>query len=628
MPNKNLIIAIVFAALFGAAILWLAIYHLHRFLHRKCHELGHWFHILLSHAHHAPEPEDYGHERAGHTLSSSAKSPSRRRSRGDTTSSKTRRRRRSPRGSPRGSPREEMRQRGEAWGVEMEEQRPTLTRGFPGAEYQPERCEWEGQDELVSEPSMSDAGPLMMPEAMRAAPLQMTPGAMRAAPPPMAPPLPSPLPTGIPPQLVFEPVYEQPYVEEYEPEESQHDTETITTLPPTPVPGKMDFIHICDEYPPMVLEALRQQETPANSSSESVPSSDSFGSTQQIPRACIPRASPRAAFQFSQYPYLQTRLCNTAPTSYPRQWMDKFSRREPEPPRYAPYMRAGGRRKLRDADRRRLAPIFELPKPPMGERWSRQQAARCRPEREQPELRSYGARRRPGSRELGRQKEDRGEVQGPGTQRPVDESHEKEQGAAPHEPEIPRQQPPPPPPPPPQPAQGGVVNIDTPAPPPLQWDALMRRTPRPYASSSGQGTQPPATETVPEAQAIEVVEEPGGEPERQPILLGMAPPTTDEAPAREPEPKPELGLSVPCPRQGSVPEHPISQSTFISSLHMSESVRGEGSEQRSPHSGEDARKRGGISGMVGEDRDRNAEAVVRGRESDILSSLNWETDRG
>jgi hypothetical protein len=85
---------------------------------------------------------------------------------------------------------------------------------------------------------------------------------------------------------------------------------------------KVDFIHICDEYPPIVLEALRKA-APSSPSSSSASSSDTSGTTQEVPRASIPRATPGFAdtlpFKFPQYPHAATRAWNT-PRSYPRQW--------------------------------------------------------------------------------------------------------------------------------------------------------------------------------------------------------------------------------------------------------------------------------------------------------------------
>jgi hypothetical protein len=46
MPSTNLIIALVFAALFGIALIWLLFYYTHRYIHLRYLELDHWFHLL------------------------------------------------------------------------------------------------------------------------------------------------------------------------------------------------------------------------------------------------------------------------------------------------------------------------------------------------------------------------------------------------------------------------------------------------------------------------------------------------------------------------------------------------------------------------------------------------------
>lgn len=46
MANTNLIIALAFAAIFGTALIWLVLYHTHRYIHQQCLELDTWFHLL------------------------------------------------------------------------------------------------------------------------------------------------------------------------------------------------------------------------------------------------------------------------------------------------------------------------------------------------------------------------------------------------------------------------------------------------------------------------------------------------------------------------------------------------------------------------------------------------------
>jgi hypothetical protein len=337
MANTNLVVAIVFAALFGAAVLWLAIYYLHRFIHRKCCEFGHWFHLLLTHT---PEPEDYSHERANNTVSSSYKSRSTRHSRSDKAKPRSEKRHRSRRSSPG----DRIRERVQKWSVETEDSEPVDAVNHQEDEYRPAQFEWEDPMEVSSELFRSNTDPAMDAEPRRPVMPQITP------------PLPLSMPPAISPRIASASPYVQSHIKERRPEENRLDTEPVATLQSDMEPGKTDFIHICDEYPSMVLEALKQQRDRSKSSSDSVSSSGSSISTQQIVRAYIPRSAPRAAFQFPQYPHVQARLYKTAPTSYPRQWMDSGGQREAAPLRYAPYTRTRGRRKLRSADRAHLAP--------------------------------------------------------------------------------------------------------------------------------------------------------------------------------------------------------------------------------------------------------------------------------
>ncbi|KAL6702579.1 hypothetical protein ACN47E_001336 [Coniothyrium glycines] len=92
--------------------------------------------------------------------------------------------------------------------------------------------------------------------------------------------------------------------------------------------NEVDYIHICEEYPPIVLESLKKSNHRLHplSSSSSSSSSDVSGTTQEVPRNSIPQGKPKvprmAAFPFTRPMPLQSRAW-TAPTSFPRQWMDE-----------------------------------------------------------------------------------------------------------------------------------------------------------------------------------------------------------------------------------------------------------------------------------------------------------------
>ena len=109
--------------------------------------------------------------------------------------------------------------------------------------------------------------------------------------------------------------------------------------------GKVDYIYICDEYPPIIQEALKKAAPPPSSSSCS---SETSGTTEEVLRANIPRATAGFTtvppFQFPQYPQVATRAWNT-PRSYPRQWMGEAMGGEGSnvKARYAPFPPLSGR---------------------------------------------------------------------------------------------------------------------------------------------------------------------------------------------------------------------------------------------------------------------------------------------
>lgn len=99
--------------------------------------------------------------------------------------------------------------------------------------------------------------------------------------------------------------------EEFDPNPPfQPETATVAsssrTYEPLPrSPRRVDMIYIADEYPPMILEAIEQQNTAFNE--EMATTEDDEEEIQQIPRAYIPQAAPRAAFvlpqNFNYQPY-------------------------------------------------------------------------------------------------------------------------------------------------------------------------------------------------------------------------------------------------------------------------------------------------------------------------------------
>jgi hypothetical protein len=88
-----------------------------------------------------------------------------------------------------------------------------------------------------------------------------------------------------------------------------------------------DYIHIVDDYPPIVKEAIRKaaqnQEPVLSSAMSSTESSTSTEPVEEVPRVSLPRAVPRFAdsspFPSPQHPHLATQAW-IAPMTYPPQW--------------------------------------------------------------------------------------------------------------------------------------------------------------------------------------------------------------------------------------------------------------------------------------------------------------------
>lgn len=359
MANPGVVASIACSAIFGTAILWLCIYYLHRYIHMRCLHLDHWFHLLTQ----PSELEDYGRELGRKIESSPSASDSRPRSvrRGRSQGCERERDAREHR-SPR--EREDSVRNGEG---RTQRPRPVMPLQRPRGEYYPS-IEWQGANQMPLGIGMHDSMPMPITPALEphlASPIL----------PPRVPQLAPHVATHMavtPPETVsYVPTGERRYGEphyEHEPTEGNQteEPEESQTLHPELEPVRMDFIHICDEYPPIVVEALKQ----STSSPSSDSSSDSESSVQNIPRAFIPRSAPHNTFpsslpfQFPQHPHLQTRMYDAGPTSFPRQLLDKSNGRGERAEgrayaRYAPYARSTGpRRKLRNVnvDRRHLAP--------------------------------------------------------------------------------------------------------------------------------------------------------------------------------------------------------------------------------------------------------------------------------
>lgn len=288
--------------------------------------------------------------------------------------------------------------------------------------------------------------------------------------------------------------------------------------------------------------------------------------------------------------------------------------------------------------------VSEVPRTLVGARWSGRRALRSRrSERERREARLYHARRRANSVVRGSPEEISEELHEPGLRRTVNGSRENEgmmgeavdsrdtatpiplnveQDISREEPEIPE---------PPATIHSNTINEGALFPVPLHWGPMMRRSPRPYASSSRQGHPSPCNEIVPEPRIVEITEDPDVQPERGSMLFEIAPPATQE---QGPEPQSTLEEIAPFNLRSRSEFRgndndigdTVAPSTFVSSLHVSDSARDGGTscEQRSPFGNDDAQRRKGIAGTVGSAKDSGAGAMVKGSESDCISSLNWD----
>ncbi|KAF2864739.1 hypothetical protein BDV95DRAFT_655577 [Massariosphaeria phaeospora] len=615
MASPGLIVAIIFAGLFGTVILWLGVYYLYRYIHQSCLELDHWFHFLNR------EHEDYQKEKGekgeksgsgGSGVSPALRLRSSRQSRSDNSRSKRRHT----------SPRDSLRERKLAGEVERSVQTPPRYRGGQG--YHPPQQRLTSGEAQEYHPPMGwqqrlTDGEVQYPVEPMAMPMERE----------IASPVGRPGPGG---SYAFgnplgygyqagAPGYEHQYVGHYEepPVQSQVEeqtmTEPVTTVPEPRAesePIQIDFIHIADKLPDWYLEKKQKHQPPVQPDAATGDNSDAESEIQQIPRAFIPRAAPRAAFQFPQYPQFQSRLWEAGPTSYPKQWTNQAGEGQISA-RYAPYETANGeRRTLRNADRRRPAPSFRVPRAPMYERRGEHRPSRRRPQN-RPQNRP---RSEPQFDDMGNERE-----------QPILESGTNEQPRD-HESEVR--------------GEGQEANEENM--PGQENNAEPETEPEPEEEQQERSEH--EAEKEPEQTAEPDVEpELAGDapPERQPILLGMTPPVSEaEQPQMPPSPPHSEGPAPSSPRS-EVPDCPASPSpsTLISSLHRSHVIHQHsnhgsrqpsqsGSERGPSHSIQISDRESQAHGSTAERAsNRTTSPVVAAQGgSDILSTLNgWETDR-
>ncbi|OAK97235.1 hypothetical protein IQ06DRAFT_42083 [Phaeosphaeriaceae sp. SRC1lsM3a] len=328
MPSTNLIVALVFAALFGAGLVFLSLYIIYSYVRKRCLELDHWFHLLTPKQLRSPCRHCEG---TGRDV--------REKSRSRSSQRKSRSRSRVERG------RSQQERVGKSFGQSMNVAEMEWNAISPKGQL---RGGGQGQlspyrQALPAAPAMQSTGITEHYNAWQwSSPRQYTKAATYPQPYPQAfqlphmkggpqmesyaPPAPSPLHPAIPvpSSALSMPPYQKPPrkapMERSEaksrskPRQAPNDSNRVRTT---------NYIHIVDEYPPLVKEAIRKAAMPPAPAPSMLSSSISNASTESIeelPRVSIPQAIPRptdaSPFAFPQYPHLATRAWN-APTAYP-----------------------------------------------------------------------------------------------------------------------------------------------------------------------------------------------------------------------------------------------------------------------------------------------------------------------
>jgi hypothetical protein len=322
MSNTNLIVAIVFAGLFGAALVWLAVYYMHRYIHLRCLELDHWFHILTP-----PAWRSSCRHCEGTGKIVKAKEKSRLSSRQGQERS-TSRGRRDKAQNEKGQRIFEADTEYNAIGQESnpgQRSRPALPSSSsvqsPGGEqqYNP----WQGQLPGAQQLKLAYRQPAMYPQTYQQPFQQSWPQHVTSftMPAPMPQQQTVYVPVPVPSAVSSMPAYRKPLRKAYtERSDSQADRKASKEGSRA---RRTDYIHIVDDYPPIVKERMKKAAPTQVSSSSPSSSSTSTSSAEDVPRASIPRTARHfteaQALQFPQHPHLTTRIWD-APTSHPRQW--------------------------------------------------------------------------------------------------------------------------------------------------------------------------------------------------------------------------------------------------------------------------------------------------------------------
>lgn len=283
MASTGLIVATVFAAIFGGALIWLFLYYMHRYIHQRCLELDHWFHTFIPRQHELPVHRDDKEQSRGRS-----KPRSRSSRRGERRERKEQDRRRRERESEeRADSTKENRawerswQRGEDGGTPVLQTSEPIQN--PWANYQQHASlGWQAQPNNIQLPYQPPIVQVQnkYPRLPQPAMMYQQQSQHRA---PVMP----------------EPPYRQYPKLRSKTKGSVSTMKSITerseerpqAVAARPEMREVDYIHICDEYPPIVQGALRKTVRRPPPSSSSSSSGDSEA-TQEVPRASIPRGKP------------------------------------------------------------------------------------------------------------------------------------------------------------------------------------------------------------------------------------------------------------------------------------------------------------------------------------------------
>lgn len=279
MLSTSLVIAIVFAGIFGTALIWLTFYCVHRYIHMFCLELNHWLHVhvLIPPAWRSPCRHCEGTGRKVKPREKSRSSSARRR-RGRSTS-------RGRRGTSRHSRGLRMIEADTEWqgiGREQEEMRrprPTLpsSQAMQDPVSEQQYDPWQGQMSGAQQMYPAYQQSAMYPQAYANTYQQsfQQPWHHNAA-------MPAPvhqqtilIPIHIPPSSAYStPVYPKVPRRAYT-ERSESQASRKAPLKERSRVRRNDFLHIVDDYPPIIKNSSKKTAAAHVSSSSSSSSSTS-----------------------------------------------------------------------------------------------------------------------------------------------------------------------------------------------------------------------------------------------------------------------------------------------------------------------------------------------------------------